>query len=135
MPRIYDNHYGTSQQWVLHQLEKNIDVILEIDWQGAQVVRQQFPECISIFILPPSKETLRQRLISRKQDNDFIINKRFAKAKEEVMHYHEFDYLIVNDNFNHAIDDLKHIIRGQRLFCDIQAEVLADLLAEWTEKQ
>lgn len=126
--RVYDYYYGTSKDTVLQLLNNGQDVILEIDWQGAAQVRQLFSNSISIFILPPSRETLRNRLNERAQDAELIINKRMAKAAEEITHYHEFDYLIINDNFNTALADLQAIIHCQRLRTPKQAYAHAKLL-------
>lgn len=127
--KVYDYYYGTSKDTVLQLLNSGKDVILEIDWQGAAQVRRLFKQAISIFILPPSKQTLRKRLQERAQDPEFIINKRMAKATEEITHYQEFDYLIVNDNFATALADLQTIIQCQRLKTAKQAWVHNKLLA------
>lgn len=111
---VYECQYGTSRAWVEQQLHAGIDVILEIDWQGARQIRQQEPDCVGIFILPPSREVLSQRLESRGQDDAEVIASRMTKAKDEITHYHEFDYLVVNDNFDDALADLIAIIRSQR---------------------
>ena len=112
--RVFGCWYGTSREWVLSQLSQHIDVILEIDWQGAQQIRQLFKEAVSIFILPPSMEILRKRLESRGQDSPSIIDKRMLAAKEECSHAPEFDYVITNDNFDVAVNDLKNIILKYR---------------------
>lgn len=132
---IYGHLYGTSKRWVFEQLENHIDVVLEIDWQGARLIRQQFPQAVSIFILPPSKAVLHERLIKRQQDNPNVIQKRLACADDEVKHYHEFDYLVVNEDFDKALEDLKHIMKAQRLRCLVQETILSPLLAEWLDKQ
>lgn len=112
---IFDNYYGTSKRWVEETLKKGIDVILEIDWQGHQQIRELFPESISIFILPPSIEDLKERLLKRNQDNPDVIKKRLADAKETISHITEFDYVVVNDDFVSALHDLKTIIEAGRL--------------------
>lgn len=131
--RVYDNYYGTSKQWVESTLAQGNDVILEIDWQGAAQVRQLMPDAVSIFILPPSLSELRQRLTHRGQDNDDVINARMAKAVSEMSHYHEADYLVVNDQFELALYDLGCIFRTQRLAMQSQQQrhrsLLEDLLS------
>jgi guanylate kinase len=112
---IFDHYYGTSKRWVEETLNKGIDVILEIDWQGHQQIKRLFPNSISIFILPPSLEDLRNRLVKRNQDHPDIIKKRLADARETVSHIREFDYVIVNDDFINALHDLKIIIEAGRL--------------------
>lgn len=112
---VFDNYYGTSKSWVSETLAKGIDVILEIDWQGHQQIKELFPHATSIFILPPSMEDLRIRLVKRNQDNPDIITKRLADAKETVSHIHEFDYVVVNDDFVNALKDLQTIIESGRL--------------------
>lgn len=105
--QVFDNFYGTAQQTVEDNLTQGRDVILEIDWQGAQQVRKLIPDCISIFILPPSIKVLQQRLENRGKDNADIIARRMRDAVTEMSHYPEFDYLIVNDDFNVALEALK----------------------------
>ena len=126
--RVFDNLYGTSQVWVEQQLAAGIDIILEIDWQGAQQVKRLLPGSRSIFILPPSRETLQLRLTSRGQDEAAIIAQRMSAAIEEMSHYLESDYLIVNDIFQQALDDLQAVIASQRLRTDKQMKTQADLL-------
>jgi len=109
--------YGTSKQWVSSQLKAGNDVILEIDWQGAEQIRKLFPQCVSVFIVPPSLAILRARLHERAQDSEDIIEKRMRQAQAEISHYGEFDYLIINDKFETAVEDLKSIVRTQRLCC------------------
>lgn len=112
---VFKHYYGTSKQWVLDQLENGTDVILEIDWQGAAQVRQLMPESIGIYILPPSLATLRQRLSHRQQDDQETINFRMSKARKEMMHYHEYDYLLINDQFDSTLEQLRSIIVAQRV--------------------
>ena len=107
---VFDNHYGSSAKLIKEKLDEGIDVILEIDWQGARQVKINMPNAISIFILPPSKEALLGRLQQRAQDNDATINKRMSDAKNQMQHFNEFDYLIINDDFNSALNDLYLII-------------------------
>lgn len=132
---VYGYHYGTPRNWVMRQLQAGTDVLLEIDWQGAQQIRQLFPPALSIFILPLSIKTLHQRLLKRKQDDTTVVNKRLALAKVELEHLDEFNYLVVNDNFDQALDDLVCIIRAERLQLNVQRQVLADLLAELLQRQ
>lgn len=125
---VYGYHYGTARQWVMAQLEKGIDVILEIDWQGARQIRASFPHTVTIFIVPPSLKSLEDRLRARGQDEAAVISQRMAKVKDELVHYHEFDYLVINDDFQDALNDLAHIIRAERLKTTIQHHVNAELL-------
>lgn len=130
---VFGNRYGTSQRWVKETLAKGIDVILEIDWQGAQQVRHLLPETVSIFILPPSRSALEQRLNGRGQDSAEVIQKRMAAAIDEMSHYPEADYLIVNDDFQTALTELRAIFIAERLQLDHQklrhAELLRELLS------
>lgn len=112
---VFGNLYGTSQRWVQQTLAEGHDLILEIDWQGAQQVRHLMPQAKSIFILPPSQEALRQRLNNRGQDSDEIIDRRMREAVGEMSHYVEYDYLVINDDFATALDDLKAIFRANQL--------------------
>ncbi len=112
---VYGNLYGTSQTWISQETAKGHDVLLEIDWQGAQQVRGLFPECITIFILPPSLEALEQRLNGRGKDNAEVIAKRMAAAHEDVSHVAEFDYVIINDNLNEALRELNAVVLAARL--------------------
>jgi len=128
---VFGNHYGTSESWVRMTLELGIDVILEIDWQGAEQARKHFPSSQSIFILPPSKQALQERLTLRGQDNKEVIDRRIAAATQEMSHYIDADYLIINDNFETARTQLESIITAQR--CRLPAtdhqDLLNDLLA------
>ena len=112
---VFGNYYGTSQQWVEQTLSSGIDVILEIDWQGAEQVRRIMPDTVGVFILPPSREALRERLTGRGQDDDTVIEKRMAEADSEMSHYPEADYLIINDQFDTALNELKTLIHSERL--------------------
>ncbi|MDG2090720.1 MAG: guanylate kinase [Gammaproteobacteria bacterium] len=109
---VFGNHYGTSKAWVDDRLRNGWNVILEIDWQGTAQVKSIMPEAISIFILPPSLETLQTRLTSRGQDDSVIIEKRMAEAANELSHHAQADYLLINDNFETALTDLISIIYG-----------------------
>jgi guanylate kinase len=128
---VFGNFYGTSQQWVADTLASGEDVILEIDWQGAAQVRKLFPASTSIFILPPSKQALRERLHKRAQDNAEVIEKRVAAATEEMSHYVEADFLVVNDDFDTALQEMISIVRAQhcRLPVSGQEDLVSDLLA------
>ena len=128
--QVFGNQYGTSKDAVSRELDQGRDVILEIDWQGARLVRERYPEAISIFILPPSRETLTQRLEGRGQDDPDVIAERTRQAREEMAHHGDYDYLVVNDQFAAAVDDLKSIIRSARLGTRQQRQCLKRLLAE-----
>lgn len=131
---VFGNYYGTSQVWVRETLAKGRDVILEIDWQGAEQVRRLMPECVSIFIVPPSAETLRERLTGRGTDAPEVVERRLAEAVEECRHAVEFDYLVVNDDFAVALADLLAVTRSQRLRMPVQQERHGDLLAALSER-
>ena len=107
---VFDNHYGSSSKLIKEKLDDGIDVILEIDWQGASQVKKNMPNAISIFILPPSKKALLERLQQRAQDNDTTIKKRMSEAQNQMQHFKEFDYLVINDDFDSALNELKLII-------------------------
>ena len=128
--QVFDNFYGTAQKSVEDNLNKGIDVILEIDWQGAQQIRHQLSNTITIFILPPSTRILRQRLQERGQDSNAIIDRRMQDAAQEMSHYAEYDYLIVNDDFNTALTELKSIILANRLSIHRQQQQLESLLVD-----
>lgn len=108
---VFGNMYGTARSNIKEKLGANIDIILEIDWQGARQVRENMPNSISIFILPPSKNVLLQRLTDRGQDDDETISKRMKNSESEMSHYDEFEYLVINDQFDSALNDLKAIIQ------------------------
>ncbi len=112
---VFDNYYGSAKQTVKDLLAAGQDVILEIDWQGARQVEKSFPNITSIFIIPPSIEALRARLTGRGQDDTSIIERRMQDAVSEMQHYNEFDYLVINDDFETALNDLSNIIHSQRL--------------------
>ena len=126
---VYDSHYGTSQIWVKEQLQDGKDVILEIDWQGAQQVRKLNPETCSIFILPPSLESLRERLKGRGQDDKDTIDRRMRQAVSDITHVAGADYIVVNDDFDTALADMRAIIRSWRLTVISQQFNKAELLA------
>ena len=108
---VFGNLYGTARSNIKEKLDANIDIILEIDWQGARQVRENMPDSISIFILPPSKNVLLQRLTDRAQDDDETISERMKNSESEMSHYDEFEYLVINDQFDSALNDLKAIIQ------------------------
>ena len=113
--QVFDNFYGTSKSTVKQRLEQGIDVILEIDWQGARQIRKLEPDVCSIFILPPSIEALEQRLQSRNQDSDEVIARRLSQAKEDATHYADYDYVIINQDFDEALAELQSIFISQRV--------------------
>lgn len=129
---VFGNLYGTSHSWVKQTLAKGYDLILEIDWQGAQQVRKLVPDAKSIFILPPTHKDLRQRLHNRGQDADDVIDLRMQQAITEMSHYVEYDYIVINDQFATALDDLKAIFRANQLRLESQqkrhTQLLCDLL-------
>ncbi|MCI3951288.1 MAG: guanylate kinase [Burkholderiales bacterium] len=125
---IYGNRYGTSRTWISRELERGQDVLLEIDWQGAQQVRKLAQGAVSVFILPPSLEALEQRLKGRSQDQPDAIARRLAAAREEISHLREFDYVIINKDFNRAALELASIIRAERLRLPRQLARNADLI-------
>lgn len=112
---VFGYHYGTSRASVLDQIDQGLDVILEIDWQGARQVRQKIEDVTGIFILPPSVAALEQRLHGRAQDSETVIQRRLAEAQGEIAHYDEFDYVIINDDFDQALEDLLAILRSHGL--------------------
>lgn len=127
--QVFANYYGTSKGWVDATLSSGKDVILEIDWQGAQQVRRLQPEAVSVFILPPSQETLLKRLTGRGQDSAEVIAARMAEAKNEISHYVESQYLIVNDDFEQALQEFKAILLAERLKLAKQADKHQTLLS------
>ena len=129
---VYGHRYGTSHKWVNQQLEKGRDVVLEIDWQGAAQVRNLFPESCYIFILPPSLETLTERLRHRAQDDEANIAKRMEEARTVLQQVCEADYIVVNDEFDTALADIRAILRAQGLTVTAQQFNLAELLTSLT---
>lgn len=129
---VFGNYYGTSQAEVQKQLQAGHDVLLEIDWQGAEQVRRLFPDSIQMFIIPPSQHDLRERLSARAQDSLDVIEQRLAGSIQDMQQYVNFDYLIINDQFDHALHDLETIINANRLTVKQQAKrhqaVIAQLL-------
>jgi len=125
---VFTNKYGTSQKWVDAELAKGVDVILEIDWQGAQQVRKRVGDAISIFILPPSQQELRDRLQGRGTDEQSVVDHRMENAVGEIEHYSEFDYLIINDRFETALTEIATIFDAQRLRSKQQQVKYSELL-------
>lgn len=130
--RVFDHYYGTGRAAVEKQLAEGYDVVLDIDWQGARQVRQSFPACRSIFIVPPTLEELHRRLTRRGQDDEAVIQRRMRDARAEISHWDEFDYLVINDDFGAALADLQAIIRSghpqREVHRDRETEILAELL-------
>lgn len=126
--QVFDNFYGTSQIWVEQELDAGRDVILEIDWQGANQIRQQMPDMVSVFILPPSREELLKRLTGRGTDSQEIIDRRMQDAESEMSHYGEFDYLIINDDFDLALQELRSIVLARRQRTAAQSQIQQELL-------
>lgn len=125
---VFGNYYGTSRTWVEERLSQDHDVILEIDWQGAQQVRQLMPEAVSIFILPPSLVALAERLNSRGTDTAEVIAHRLSEAIADIGHYAEFDFLVINDDFTVALQDLQAITRAARQSHRAQSKRQAELI-------
>ncbi len=128
---VYGNYYGTSRRWIEDQLAGEHDVLLEIDWQGAAQVRRLFPRMVGIFILPPSIDELRRRLTARGKDSPEVIERRMASAREEISHVLEFEYIIVNEQFDAAVADLQAVVRAARLSRERRAARLARLIDEF----
>jgi len=126
--QVFDNFYGTSEAAVRDQLQAGQDVVVEIDWQGARQVRERFPQAVSIFIVPPSIEALRERLSGRGQDSDEIIERRMRDAQAELSHYGEYDYLVINDQFDLALQQLGEVVDAERLRRERQQVRYADVL-------
>jgi guanylate kinase len=126
---VFGNYYGTSQKWINSVMDAGRDILLEIDWQGAQQVRRIFPQAIGIFILPPSLQTLEARLRGRATDSDEVIARRLAAAREEISHVDEFDYVIVNEVLELAIAELISVVRAERLKITPQSERHQKLIA------
>jgi guanylate kinase len=131
--QVFDNYYGTSQAAVEAELAQGRDVILEIDWQGARQVRRLMPGAVGVFVVPPSRQALEQRLRGRGQDSDEIIARRMRDAQSEASHYGEYDYLVVNDDFDAALKQLWAVIEARRLRLSAQSvrheRLLRDLLS------
>jgi len=121
---VFDNYYGTSRAQVEQHLANGNDVILEIDWQGAQQLRQSKPDCVTIFILPPSRKELERRLRTRKTDSDAVVERRLADAVNDMSHWREFDYVIINDDLNRAVDELEAVFEGDAFANSVEDEDL-----------
>ena len=128
--KVYANYYGTSQEWVEEQLRKGHDVILEIDWQGAEQIKRLRPDSVSIFILPPSRQALRDRLTKRGQDDATVIQQRMSQAVDEISRYPLADYIVVNDHFDSALDELTCVVQSQQLRTQSQVVRHQKLLTE-----
>lgn len=128
--QVFGNFYGTSGQAIQEKLADGIDVILEIDWQGARQVKALVSTAISIFVLPPSTAALRRRLTDRGQDNDEVIEGRMQAARDEIAHYSEADFIVLNDDFETALHDLQSIVRAHRLSQKIQSRELTGVIAD-----
>jgi guanylate kinase len=128
--QVYDNFYGTSQEWVEDTLHSGLHVVLEIDWQGAEQIKRQRPDSISIFILPPSRAALEQRLTKRGQDDPSIIAQRMKQAVDEISHYPEADFIVINDDFDQALMEFQCIVDSQGLRTQSQVVNYQELLTE-----
>lgn len=128
--QVFDNFYGTSQSYVERELAKGHDVILEIDWQGAQQVRKLMPNSRGIFILPPSLAALKERLEKRAQDSAEVITRRMRDAVAEMSHYAEYDYLVINDDFYKALDELCAVFVAERMRTSVQVQAQSALLSD-----
>lgn len=126
---VYGNRYGTSQPWIEGVVASGADILLEIDWQGAAQVRRLFPEAVGIFILPPSLEVLTERLKGRGTDSAEVIARRLAAARDDIGHVEEFEYVIINDDFNTALQELQAVVRAQRQKMDRQLLRHAEMIS------
>ncbi|MCX7116461.1 MAG: guanylate kinase [Legionellales bacterium] len=126
---VFGCYYGTSEAQIKDRLQAGIDVVLDIDWQGAQQIKHRFINAVSVFVVPPSLDVLKQRLMDRQQDDAEIIKNRMQSAQNELSHYPEFDYLIINDDFNKAAEDLRAVVIAQRLSIIRQAPQQRQLLS------
>ncbi len=128
--QVFDNYYGTSRGFVAGELDAGHDVLLEIDWNGAAQVRRALPGCVSVFILPPSRRALAERLAKRATDSAAVIERRLRDAAADMSHYREFDYVVVNDEFAHAVAELRRIVEDDPRDLAADRPQLAPLLAE-----
>ena len=128
--QVFDHFYGTSKLWVQSQLEAGTDVVLEIDWQGARQIKECMPLACAIFILPPSKNALQERLMSRGQDNPEVIKRRMDQAVNEMSHFESSDYLVLNRNFEEALNELEVIVKAQRLRTVNRSRSLGNILSD-----
>ncbi len=131
--RVFDNAYGTLQETVARRLEKGVDVVLEIDWQGAQQVTARLASCVTIFILPPTRAALEERLARRGQDSAMVIDARMAAARDEMSHWRDYEYLVVNEDFAQALGQLRAIVTACRLRTRVQAALRAPLIGTLCE--
>jgi len=127
--RVFDHRYGTTREAVAGHLDSGRDVVLEIDWQGARQVRERQPDAVGIFILPPSRAALAERLAGRGQDAPEVVERRMRAAIDEMSHHDEFDFLVINEQFDTALEELRCIVRGQRLRQERQSARHRDLIA------
>jgi len=127
---VYGNYYGTSRSWITQEMKKGRDILLEIDWQGARQVRSEFPDCIGIFILPPSLEALEKRLHGRKQDEPAVIAKRLQAARADISHVSEFDYVIINDQLDAALQQLNAVVSAASLSAKLQLKHQVSLIKQ-----
>jgi guanylate kinase len=132
---VFGNYYGTSRRWVEEHLAEGVDIILEIDWQGAQYIKELFPKALSIFVLPPSLGVLNSRLVGRAQDSDEVITTRMEQAVDDMMHHQEQDFVVINDDLESAIADLEHIIYAARLRTSLAQGRIENLLAELAQSR
>ena len=132
--KVFDNYYGTSREIVEEWLAQGKDMLFDIDWQGARLIKEQMPAAIKIFILPPSLTELEQRLIKRGQDSREVISKRMAQAMSEISHYDEYDYVIINDNFDDSLIKLRSIILSERVRLEAIKERHGDLLEDMKQQ-
>lgn len=132
--KVFGNYYGTSRDWVEQELALSKNIILEIDWQGAQQVKSQLRNSVGIFILPPDYETLRNRLVGRQNDDQETIDRRMSAAREEISHYKEFDYIVINDDFDRAVSELEAIITATNLGSCRQSGFYDDFVNKITQK-
>jgi guanylate kinase len=126
---VYGNFYGTSRRWIEKTRAKGSDVLLEIDWQGARSVKQLFRDMTYIYILPPSIDVLRERLVKRGKDSKTVIERRLAEAREDLKHVHEADYVIINEDFGVALTDLQSVVRALRVTAARQLRLHAQLIS------
>ncbi len=127
--QVFNNFYGTSFKQIEQRLQSGIDIVLDIDWQGAQQIKERFSDAVGVFVIPPSLETLKTRLQTRQRDNEEIIHERMLRAQDELSHFPEFDYLIVNDDFEKAASELQAIVTAHRLRIARQAQQQRKLLS------
>ncbi len=125
---VFDHYYGTSLRWMTKTLQRGKDVILEIDWQGARQIKKYFPQAVTIFLIPPSLQSLKMRLSKRAQDSQLIIAERMKQAQRDLSHYSEYDYLVLNKHFKSAAKDLSMIINAHRLQRSIQSQRLISII-------